>query len=179
MAGKYIPFLLALGACNSEEKTQDTGENHQPSADTEQETGESFPPKPKFTMTVGGAENMDLAFDQPTCTSQVNSGNLRIFWRTSTNQHVFVLVAELLGTYEGVGSYNETEHRAKIKLQEEAGGMARYYATNSSDSVTITIDYQGDDGLYGLAQTTTLHGTNGDITISPDNFPLWCDEIVQ
>ena len=81
MAGNYIPFLLALGACYSGEKAQDTGENNQPSADTEKETGESFPPRPTFTMTVGGAESMDLDFDRPTCTSQVNSGNLRIFWR--------------------------------------------------------------------------------------------------
>ena len=178
MAVKYIPFLLAFGACNSE-KTDDTSTNNEPTTDTEQDTNNTFPEKPSVSLTISGAETMDLSFDKPTCTSQVNSGNLRIFWRSSTNQHVFVLVAELLGTYDGVGSYNQEEHRAKIKLQEEAGGMARYYATNSSDEVTITIDYHDEDGLYGTAQTATLHGTNGDITLSPDNFPLWCDEIVQ
>ena len=179
MAVKYIPFLLIIGACTSENKTDDTSTTNEPATDTEQETGDTFPPKPSFSLATSGGETMDLSFDEPTCTSQVNSGNLRIFWRTSNNQHVFVLVAELLGTYDGVGSYNQEAHRAKIKLQEEAGGMARYYATSSDDEVTITIDYHDEDGLYGTAQTTTLHGTNGDITLSPDNFPLWCDEIVQ
>ena len=177
MFWKYIPFFFTLVACTSN-KESDTSTPSEPS-DSQQETGDSFPQKPTFSLSISGAETLDLAFDEATCASQMNSGNLRVFWRTSTGQHVFVLVAELLGTYEGVGSYNQTDHRAKIKLQEEAGGMARYYATNSDDTVEITIDYQGDDGLYGTANTTTLHGSNGDITIDPGSYPLWCDEIVQ
>ena len=159
----------------TESTTTDTSE-----AADETDTETSFPAQPAaFTITLSGAENMDLTFNTPSCISQVNSTNLRVFWRDNTNQHAFVLIAELLGGYDGPGNYTASEHNAKIKLQEEAGGQGRYYATTADGSTSINVEHHQENELYGSAEASDLEGTNGTLSLSPTSFTLWCDEVTE
>lgn len=160
---------------DTESTTTDTGETVD-----ETDTETSSPTRPAaFTLTLSGAENMDLTFNTPSCISQVNSTNLRVFWRDDTNQHAFVLIAELLGGYDGPGDYTASEHNAKIKLQEEAGGQSRYYATTADSNTSIRVEHHQENELHGSAEAATLEGTNGTLNLSPASFTLWCDEVTQ
>ena len=171
---KFLPFFIL--ACTGQ-KDSDSA----PLEDTQSnDTGtDSFPQNPSpFTIEVSGAETLSLIFDSPTCGSPQGSSNMRVFWRNRSEAHVFVLYAEVLNTFEGVGTYEPPTHRANIKLQEEAGGQARYYAS-SDQSAVVSIDFEiyEEDRIYGSAEISSMFGSNGEITISPNTFPLWCDSI--
>ncbi|MCK6504183.1 hypothetical protein L6R53_12415 [Myxococcota bacterium] len=145
-----------------------------------------LPPKPDpFTLEVSGAEDLSLRFDTPTCSKPVGSSNFRVFWRDSGGSHVFVLVAELLGSFTGPGTYDTAGAGAKVKLQEEAGGTStqRYYATDDTqgDSATITVDYLDEEKAevaWGEFSFTSLHGSSGGpLTATPQPIPIWCDSL--
>lgn len=139
-----------------------------------------------FTLTVSGAYNGDLVFDSPSCTWPYGSANFRVFWRNSSGDHVFVLVAELLGSFEGAGTYNETDHGARVKLQEEAGGSGSYYALDADqgDTTAITVDYAEYDDLkdagvaWGEFTVSGMHDSSGgQIQLSPNTVPIWCPTV--
>lgn len=145
-----------------------------------------LPPRPDpFTLVVTGATSLSLRFDTPTCSKPVGSSNFRVFWRDSGGSHVFVLVAELMGTFTGPGTYDTAGAGAKVKLQEEAGGTGaqRYFATDETqgDSATITIDYLDEEKAevaWGEFSFTSLHGsTGGPLTATPQPIPIWCDAL--
>jgi hypothetical protein len=139
-----------------------------------------------FTLSVSGAYNGDLLFDSPSCTWPYGSSNFRVFWRNSSGAHVFVLVAELLGTFEGPGTYNETDHSARVRLQEEAGGSASYYAVDSAqgDRASITVDFAEYDDLkdegiaWGEFTVEGMHDSSGGlIEVSPTTVQIWCPTV--
>jgi len=148
---------------------------------------DDLPPDPgNFTLSVTGAYTGDLLFDIPTCTWPYGSSNFRVFWRNSSGDHVFVLVAELLGTFEGPGVYDETNHSARARLQEEAGGSASYYAVDAAqgDSVSIEVTHAEYDDLedagiaWGEFEISTMHDTSGsEIQIDPGTVPIWCPTV--
>ncbi len=148
--------------------------------------GSGMPPAPKpFTLQLSGGVSKSLPFDQITCSKPFGSSNFRVFWRDTTGAHVFVLAAELLGTYTEPGTYTTKEHGAKVKLQEEAGykGEPDYFATepDQGDAVTIVVEYLEDEDeevAWGEFSFTSLHGaTGGAITASPQPIPIWCDSL--
>ena len=102
---------------------------------------------------------------------------MRMFWRNKSNAHVFVLLAEVLGDFAGVGTYTSPEHRATIKLQEEAGGQARYFASTDASDISIVYEISDENFIYGSASVETLYNGSEALTISPSTFPIWCDNI--
>ena len=179
--------LLATLACSSS-KSLDSAQDTAASSDTSDttdpnDTGDTggFPANPSpFTIEVSGVANQSLIFDEPSCLKPAGSSNLRIFWRNSQDQHVFVLKIEMLGTYTGVGSYDSTTARAT--LQEEAGGSGLYFTADSTagDTVDVVIEGDEDSTIWGSATIPSLRDTTGAaINLAPSTLPVWCPEVTE
>lgn len=137
-----------------------------------------LPPDPTpFTITVAGAYSADLVFDQPTCQALDGAANFRAFWRNAAREHVFVLVADVLGVYAGPGTYDQTMGHVDVKLQEEAGGSLAYFASGEGDDVAITVDNVTDTQAWGSITVSGLQGDSGAITLTPQPIPIWCPEL--
>ena len=165
----------------------ENGEGNEGGSDTGPTSDTDIPDDPSpFTLTVSGAYDEDLVFDSPSCTWPYGSANFRVFWRNGNGDHVFVLVAELLGSFEGAGTYNETDHGARVKLQEEAGGSGGYYALDADqgDTTSITVDYAAYDDLedagiaWGEFTVSGMHDSSGgQVQLSPNTVPIWCPTV--
>ena len=85
--------------------------------------------------------------------------------------------------YGGQGSYTppnpaDPPNRVAIKLQEEAGGQARYYASNEdTTSLEVNFEIVEEERFSGYAQVSSLVGAAGELTLEPNRWPLWCDSI--
>ena len=141
-----------------------------------EDTGYPSDPSP-FTISISGAATETLVFDDPTCASPTGSTNMRMFWRNKSDAHVFVLLAEILGDFNGAGTYTNPEFRANIKLQEEAGGQARYFASTDASQVEITYEIADENFIYGSATALKLYNGEEELNVSPNSFPIWCDNI--
>lgn len=167
-------FLACTGdkGVDTSESTTDTS--------TQEDTGPQYPENPSpFTITVSGVYQQTLIFDEPDCSSPTGSSNMRMFWRNKNDAHVFVLVTEVMGDFTGEGVYSSADVRANVKLQEEAGGSGLYFGSNTDSNITIDYDFYDEENNFisGTATVDTLSGNDGDITISPTPYPLWCDDI--
>lgn len=193
-----LPFAL-LVACTGKADEDDDGRPGTQGDDTgvaTDDTGgtagdggaptDQLPARPDpFTLRVTGGADLSLHFDTPTCSKPVGSSNFRAFWRDSTGSHVFVLIADLLGSFDDAGTYDTASHGAKVKLQEEAGGTGSYayFATDDTqgDSATITVDFIDEEELeiaWGQFSFTSLHGDSGPaLTAAPQPIPIWCDAL--
>ena len=169
-------LLTILLACSSSEDTA-VPEDAADTAVTDSATDSgnaTFPEVPAgFTIQLAGARTDVLAFDTPTCS--LNGTNLRTFWRNGSGQHVFVLIAEIMGQYNGPGAYDATRG-VRLKLQEEAGGTLAYFAADPAQGDTVAVDVTAGD-TYRAAGTATvggMRGTEGSLTFAPANWPIWC-----
>jgi hypothetical protein len=157
----------------------DTDTDADADTDTDTDADADMPSDPTpFTITVSGGYSGTLAFDEATCTNPLGSSNFSIFWRDSADSHFFVLVGQMLGTFDGAGTYDETE--VTIKLQEEAGGDGNYFASTDGDAVSFTIDHIDDQSTdtrvaWGSYTVSSLDG--GTITVSADEIPIWCPAV--
>ncbi|MFZ5479007.1 MAG: hypothetical protein ACOZNI_19710 [Myxococcota bacterium] len=145
--------------------------------DTDADTGipSDFPADPSpFTVTVTGDIREDLLFDQPTCIHE--RGQFRMFWRNSSDQHEFVLIAEVLQEFAGAGSYDQTHPRAAVKLQEEAGGSLSYFYTDAAegDTFVIAIAFANETVGWGELEVSSLSGGGASASLSPQPIPIWC-----
>jgi len=184
------PFLLfpllcsLLAACGGgdaagkdsptpEDTSADTASDT--ASDTSDDTADSdFPEAPAgFTLQLGGARSDSLAFDETTCTA--NAGSLRVFWRNRARAHVFVLITEIMGRYTGPGTYDDTTG-VRLKLQEEAGGALAYFAADAASGDTLSVEVTDGDAYRasGTATTSGMRGEEGQITLTPGSWPVWC-----
>ena len=148
-------------------------------ADTDADTDTAeMPADPSpFTLTLAGAVDETLLFDAPSCSFQGSS--YRMFWRNADPlQHVYVLVAEVIGSFTGVGTYDQTVPRTVAKLQEEAGGSGAYFVTDATagDTLEITVEHVDDDRTWGSFTFSSLTGDPGAITATPQPVPIWCPD---
>ena len=114
-------FLIACGVNLEEEKSSDSSSVVDTSVE-DSPSDDGFPNDPSpFDISISGDETLSLRFDTSTCTHQQGSANLRVFWRNASDQHVFVLVAELMGGFDGPGTYisGQSQGQVRVKLQEE------------------------------------------------------------
>ncbi len=157
-------YLLFLLACTS--NNNDTSSNKNPS----DEPSEPTAPEP-FVLETSGEDVLQLNFSEPSCSSPQGSTQLRAFWRDPS--HAFVLGLDIMESYTGVGSYTSSELTVRARLQEEAGGEARYYATSEGVSADITW---AEEGL--VSGTFTVESlSEGAILLSPAQFPIWCTDL--
>ena len=167
-----LSFILCLIACGNKEQSDTSGDT----AVVEDTT----PTRPdSIALQTSGKENLSLMFDTPTCQIPSAAPNFNTFWRNGTGAHVFVLRVMLRGDYEGPGVYNTTDNSLLVSLQEEAGGEGRYYAIDSEQgdfaSIELKTDPSDQNLVYGTLTVSSLHATDGVISISPTEIPLWCD----
>jgi hypothetical protein len=148
--------------------------------DTNSDT--DLPPDPRpLTIAVHGGYEGSLVFDQPDCTAVTGAPQFRAFWRNGSGAHVFVLIAEVIGPYDGPGEYTQDQSIVRAKLQEEAGGNGNFFATDTTqgDTVTIDVDQVTDTEAWGSFTVGGMHGDAGAITIDPTTIPIWCPELNQ
>lgn len=176
-----LPAALAAGCSGSSKISDVTEPARPPVSDTAVDSGadpDTLPPDPTpFTLTVAGAYSADLTFDQPTCQALDGAPNFRAFWRNAAREHVFVLVADVLGVYAGPGTYDQTMGHVDVKLQEEAGGSLAYFASGEGDTVSIEVENVTDTQAWGSITVSGLQGDPGAITVSPQPIPIWCPEL--
>jgi hypothetical protein len=174
-------LAIALVACQGP-ASDETGDSTDTGDTLDQDT---FPADPRpFTLTISGAMAETLAFDEPSCTQPLYSQDLRVFWRNAARVHTFVLVAELLGTWGGLGTYAADGVSNRIRLQEEAGGMGRYYAVDLAQGDGGSIEVVGTDApdeetrrAWGSFEFSGMHGSDGAITATPMPVPIWCADV--
>ena len=190
-------MAVAPGCASKSSGDADTGVNEEQAGSDDSASGDSgtqasgsdsgdtaaqgLPDNPSpFTLTFSGALDADLVFDAPTCSHPYGSSNLRIFWRNEADAHYYLLNADLLGTFEGPGTYDAKTHGAKVKLQEEAGGSYGYFATGDGDLVEITIEGFDEkaEQIWGSFSFSQMQSSAGDaVAATPMPVPIWCDVI--
>lgn len=172
-------MLACLGADKDDDDDNEEEESTE-SAPTGEDTG--FPDDPgPLSLEVSGDFSGTLDFDSRTCTWLETVPNFRTFWRDSTGGHVFVLIAEILGSFEGPGAYDQSMGTVRVKLQEEAGGQNRYFATEGADTVSIVvtgIEGSAADGGRAWGQFEASGLADGGVSISPMPVPIWCPELL-
>ena len=176
-----LNVICIFGLLGCGDKTTDTSINPEPSNNPQPEdTSDSGidipdPPSP-FTLTISGTDNETLTFDNVTCGVPEAFPKFDMFWRSSSNAHCFVIRVLVNGEYVEEGSYNNTDHSLSVRLQEEAGCQARFYQADltQGDSITMTIEEDGEGTMWGEVQVESMHNGDASITISPSSFPVWC-----
>jgi hypothetical protein len=169
-------WLLAVG-CHGKvaQETDQVGDTDTTPATVDTDTDLPMPADPRpITLHVHGFTELTLVFDAPTCGVTQGAPTFRAFWRNGEGEHVFVLVAEVIGLYTGPGSYDSSMGRVDAKLQEEAGGSGAYFATDTTDTTSITVDGQDDTRAWGEFTVSGMHGGDGAITLDPSTIPIWC-----
>ena len=171
-------LLLFLLGCSGKSDPVDTN----PSDDTEvedtaDEPGITIEP---FTMDFTGALEDSLAFDTPSCTWQTTT-HFRSFWRNAEGAHTFVLLAEVLGGFDGIGHYDHETAGARIKLQEEAGGDGNFFQSDPAQGDTFAIDMDLLDTDVGIGSGSfsfnSLHGDGGATSGTPLPEPIRCPSL--
>jgi len=169
--------LVVLGtlACTNKDDDEETAVDTSDS-DT---TGELPPDPSPFTLTVSGGPDTTLTFDQPYCNNPTGSSNFTVIWRDSGDSHVFALLVQLLGDFDGAGTYDYSNANPRIKLQEEAGGQKQFYQVdpNQGHTLSVTIDHFDEEQAWGEFTFSGMDGSFGPLTVSPQPIPIWCPDV--
>jgi hypothetical protein len=147
--------------------------------------GPVIPPDPTpFTLTVTGATEASIEFNQSTCEIYPRPywTNFRHFWRGSG--HNAVLIVEVLGAYSGPGTYDQSMGTVRAKLQSEAGSPYNFFfQTDAVQGDTLTLVVENADtrhGVWGEFTFSSMHdATGGSISITPQPVELWCPDLTD
>ena len=145
------------------------------------ETG-GMPDKPA-PFTVSLSDGTALEFDLPTCSHYRGSSNFRTFWRKEDRSHVYVLIMEVMGSFDGAGTYSSTAGTVRVKMQQEVGGDGTGSSYNTGDvedsEVVLTIDHLDEDVAWGSASLTAMWNRTQEIvvTVAPTTLPIWCEDL--
>ena len=147
--------------------------------------GPMIPPDPTpFTLTVTGATDASIVFNQSTCEIYPRPTwiNFRHFWRGTG--HNAVLIVEVLGVYAGPGTYDESMGMVRAKLQSEAGSPYNFFfQTDSSQGDTLSLVVENADtrhGVWGEFSFSSMHdASGGSITVTPQPVLLWCPDLID
>ena len=141
-----------------------------------------MPDKPA-PFTVRLSDGTSLEFDLPTCSHYRGSSNFRTFWRKEDRTHVYVLIMEVMGIFEGAGAYSSTMGTVQIKMQQEAGGdgTGSSYNTGTLEEaeVVLTIDQLDEEVAWGSASLTAMWNRTEEaqVTVTPTTLPIWCADL--
>ena len=192
-------FVVACGAKEEENETVDTA--GWPSASQDEPTpldgdddgasgtggdaadGTSGMPDKPVPFTVSLSDGTALEFDLPTCSHYRGSSNFRTFWRKEDRSHVYVLIMEVMGSFDGAGTYSSTAGTVRVKMQQEAGGDGTGSSYNTGDvedsEVVLTVDHLDEDVAWGSASLTAMWNRTQEIvvTVAPTTLPIWCEDL--
>ncbi len=141
-----------------------------------------MPDKPA-PFTVRLSDGTSLEFDLPTCSHYRGSSNFRTFWRKEDRTHVYVLIMEVMGIFEGAGAYSSTMGTVQIKMQQEAGGDGTGSSYNTGPleeaEVVLTIDHLDEEVAWGSASLTAMWNRTEEaqVSVTPTTLPIWCADL--
>ena len=145
-------------------------------------TAEDMPAKPApFTLTI--SDGTSVEFDLPSCSHYRGSSNFRTFWRKEDRSHVYVLIMEVMGSFDGVGSYSSNDGTVRVKMQQEAGGDGSGSSFNTNDvegaEVILTLDYLDEDLAWGEVSLTSMWNSTQEVVVdvTPNTLPVWCEDL--
>lgn len=183
-----LAILVGVG-CTADDKESggDSAATENLTADTGTDEGsddeDAMPPNPgPFTLglTYDGVTET-LNFDLPTCQHFRGSSNFRAFWRDEARTHTYVLTMQVMGTFDGAGTYSSDNHRVDFKLLEEAprtGAPTYYTDSDAGDTAEIEVIYIDEEVAWGTTTISGLHTTDGySIEMSPNTVSIWCPDI--
>lgn len=166
-------FALLLVACEG-------GQDDTALDDTGDTGGGGFPDDPSpLSITFSGEISETIVFDQPSCIHYPpqTGTSFRNFWRG--DGHNAVLIVQVLGSFDGAGTYVAGLDNLGVALQSEAGSpydFAYTLDTTKGDDGSLTIDGIGDQA-WGEFTFTGLHSATGSLTASPLPIPVWCPDV--
>ena len=197
-----LALLVLTAGCGAKEDDQETNDSagwpsssqsaptplDDGTADAGDESGSGgggpgdMPAKPApFTVSV--SDGTSLVFDLPACSHYRGSRNFRTFWRNGDRSHVYVLIMEVMGIFDGAGEYTSTAGAVQVKMQQEAGGdgTGSSYSTGALEAseVVLTIDHLDEEVAWGSASLTAMWNRTEEmeVTVSPTSLPIWCDDL--
>lgn len=133
-----------------------------------------------FTLSL--SDGSTLLFDQPSCQHFRGSTNFRAFWRDASRNHNYVMTLQIMQTFEGAGTYDNSSHRVDVKLQEEAPqtGAPTYWTDgDQGDTVSLTVTYIDEDIAWGEVEVSGMHdpASGGAVSVTPSTLPIWCPDL--
>ena len=168
-------------SANADTGIDDTAGSAVDAADAGPVTSADMPENPApFTLTL--SDGRSLPFDQPSCQHFRGSTNFRAFWRNGARSHNYVLTMQVMQSFDGVGTYENTMARVDVKLQEEAPqtGAPTYWTDGElGDTASLTVVYIDEDIAWGEASASGLHEPAGGaaVSVSPSTLPVWCPDL--
>ncbi len=184
-----ITLVVGCGKKDVEDQESDTSDWESSSSMPEEsvETEDTGPldagdmPANPGPFTVSLSDGTTLEFDMPSCTHYRGSTNFRAFWRKADDSHVYVMILEVMRSFDGVGVYSSNEGSVAVKLQEEAGGSSGgvYTTTELADEVVMSLDYLDEDRAWGEMSVGSLWNLSQSesVTVSPSTIPVWCNDL--
>ena len=186
MNGLLLMGMLGCETKDAKSANADTGSNDTAgsavdAADAGPVTSADMPENPApFTLTL--SDGQSLPFDQPSCQHFRGSTNFRAFWRNGARSHNYVLTMQVMQSFDGVGTYENTMDRVDVKLQEEAPqtGAPTYWTDGElGDTASLTVVYIDEEIAWGEASVSGLHEPAGGaaVSVSPSTLPVWCPDL--
>ncbi len=129
-----------------------------------------------FTLTLAGAVSETATFDTVTCVHPPNN-QFQLSFTNAENTYSWYLRVYVREPFTGAGTYSTT---VQVQLTENFAGGG-YYAASTSEgaAVELTVDAFGTNGAYGSLTTDALSGEDGDVRVTPQPIPFWCDAISE
>jgi len=194
MRASALPLVLSLlvyAGCTSP-KVDDSGEGAGGDADTDADTDTDTEPEDTdtdtdpmndtielpesplpLTLEIEGETSESTTFDTIIC-SHPPSNQFQLTYSDGETAYTWNLRVFVRETFVGRGTYNTT---VQTQLLENFSG-GRYFAASSADvPVEVVVEDFGVNGAYGTITTGALTGDAGDVTLSPQPIPFWCDAI--
>ena len=184
-----VSLVIGCGKTDSGDESSDTSgwtsnasmtDDSVETEDTGPLDAEDMPANPG-PFSVSFSDGTTLEFDLPSCTHYRGSTNFRAFWRKADDSHVYVMIMEVMRSFDGVGTYSSNEGSVAVKLQEEAGGSGggSYTTTELPDEVIMSIEYLDEDRAWGEVSVGSLWNRtqSQSVTVTPSTIPVWCNDL--
>ena len=185
----FLGLVFGCGTKEDEPSAGDSGGENNADAGAGDSDADGGAPPVRGDMPVDPSpfdlvlsDGSTLSFDQPSCQHYRGSSNFRSFWRDSARSHNYVLTMQVMQTFDGAGSYDNTSGRVDVKLQEEApqtGAPTYWTDADQGDTVSLTVTYIDEDVAWGEAAVSGLHDPSAGtaVSLTPDTLPIWCPDL--
>lgn len=183
MRGLWLAILVGGCAGGEEPPADDSAVDSGGDSDVPKDTGPQLPTDPApFTVEIGGGWTGTMVLDSPTCINypQGSLVSFRQFWRGSHNG---LLVVDVIGTFEGAGTYDLSNSSLRVLLQSEAGNeynLALSADDSQGDTASLRVDHISSIA-WGEATVSGMHGSVdgadvGAVTVTSP-IPIYCPTV--
>ena len=180
-----LALALPLAGCptTADDDDDDAADDDDSAGDDDagddDDTAPTFPASPlPFTLDLAGGLNESITIDTfGSCQNYSGSSDFRQQWVGSGSWGVRI---QITGSYDGVGSYDETTGVLVTLQRNVANGEFFQAGANTAHTAALVMD--GDDGtnawgsvtIDGMTDTAAGGGT---VTVTPAAIPVWCEAV--